>query len=272
MPNTGWLPEDIEKDRGYIVTDINRKTNIDGIYAAGDVCIKNLRQVVTAVSDGAVAATSLEKYVEELHKELEIPELQQNKSVSSSATNQSVEGSSTIEDDGTTFISEDIKQQLQPIFERFESKVIVRACVGSGSLADEINGFVEEDVYCGAPDDSVLDSEYIYVGFWTQAFTCCVPIAKFLTKLENKKIFLFGTAGYDDTPEYFQSILDAAKENISASNEIVGEYMCQGKVSAAKQEAIKKMDMAKFETMKKNIQKSQSHPNNEDVDALLRKL
>lgn len=144
VPNTGWLPESIEKDRGYIVTDINQKTNIDGIYAAGDVCIKNLRQVVTAVSDGAVAATSSEKYVEELHKKLEIPELPRNKTVSSSAISQQVDGHSEVEEDSSQFISEGIKQQLQPIFERFESKVIVRACVGKGTLADEINGFVEE--------------------------------------------------------------------------------------------------------------------------------
>ena len=44
------------------MTDQNQKTNIDGLYAAGDVCMKNLRQVVTAVGDGAMAATELEKY------------------------------------------------------------------------------------------------------------------------------------------------------------------------------------------------------------------
>jgi thioredoxin reductase (NADPH) len=35
---------------------------VEGLYAAGDICAKNLRQVVTAVSDGASAATELEKY------------------------------------------------------------------------------------------------------------------------------------------------------------------------------------------------------------------
>ncbi|MDO4283781.1 MAG: FAD-dependent oxidoreductase [Eubacteriales bacterium] len=48
--------------QGYVVTDSNRKTNVEGLYAAGDVCVKNLRQVVTAVGDGAQAATELEKY------------------------------------------------------------------------------------------------------------------------------------------------------------------------------------------------------------------
>ena len=145
-PNTSWIPEAIEKERGYIVTDINQKTNIDGIYAAGDVCIKNLRQVVTAVSDGAVAATSLEKYVEDLHKELEIPELQQEKSttVTSESQNLGEQKHTEVAQDNTQFIGEEIKQQLQPIFERFENKVIVRGYIGSGNLANEIAGFVEE--------------------------------------------------------------------------------------------------------------------------------
>ena len=54
------------KETGYIVTDENMKTNIDGIFAAGDVRVKSLRQVVTAASDGAIAAVQAEKYIESL--------------------------------------------------------------------------------------------------------------------------------------------------------------------------------------------------------------
>ena len=50
-------------EQGYIVTDASQKTSVEGVYAAGDVCIKPLRQVVTATSDGALAATELEKFV-----------------------------------------------------------------------------------------------------------------------------------------------------------------------------------------------------------------
>ena len=65
QPNTSLVKDIVElNESGYIVTDQNQKTNKEGIYGAGDVCIKELRQVVTAVSDGAKAATSLEKYVE----------------------------------------------------------------------------------------------------------------------------------------------------------------------------------------------------------------
>lgn len=51
-------------ERGYIVTDRLMKTSCDGLYAAGDVCIKPLRQMVTAVGDGALVATELERYAE----------------------------------------------------------------------------------------------------------------------------------------------------------------------------------------------------------------
>ena len=52
-------------EKGYIPTDENMKTNIEGVFAAGDVRVKNLRQVVTATADGAIAAVSAEKYVAE---------------------------------------------------------------------------------------------------------------------------------------------------------------------------------------------------------------
>lgn len=69
QPNTSLVKDIVElNESGYIVTDQNQKTNKEGIYGAGDVCIKELRQVVTAVSDGAKAATSLEKYVEKMHQ------------------------------------------------------------------------------------------------------------------------------------------------------------------------------------------------------------
>jgi len=50
---------------GYIVADETTKTNIDGVFAAGDVREKALRQVVTAVADGAVAADFAEEYINE---------------------------------------------------------------------------------------------------------------------------------------------------------------------------------------------------------------
>ena len=52
-------------ERGYIKSDENMHTNIPGVFVAGDVRIKSLRQVVTAAADGAIAATQAEKYINE---------------------------------------------------------------------------------------------------------------------------------------------------------------------------------------------------------------
>jgi thioredoxin reductase (NADPH) len=53
-------------ENDYIITDVDMRTNIPGVFAAGDIRKKSLRQVVTATADGAIAAVQAEKYVEGL--------------------------------------------------------------------------------------------------------------------------------------------------------------------------------------------------------------
>lgn len=65
-PSTELFENSLKLDGGYIVTDENMKTNIDGVYAAGDVRHKRVRQVATAVGDGCIAAVEIEKYLNEL--------------------------------------------------------------------------------------------------------------------------------------------------------------------------------------------------------------
>lgn len=55
----------LDMEKGYILTDENMKTNVSGVFAAGDIRVKSLRQVVTAVADGAIAAVQAERYIEE---------------------------------------------------------------------------------------------------------------------------------------------------------------------------------------------------------------
>lgn len=66
IPNTTLVEGKVELDQwGYIVTDENMQTNIFGVYAAGDIREKPLRQVITAASDGAIAAYSADRYISE---------------------------------------------------------------------------------------------------------------------------------------------------------------------------------------------------------------
>lgn len=69
VPNTLPLKGIVELDeKGFIRTDLNMETSVQGLFAAGDVRATPLRQVVTAASDGAIAAFSAQKYLENLER------------------------------------------------------------------------------------------------------------------------------------------------------------------------------------------------------------
>lgn len=64
-PHHPFLPEDIKLDSyGYIITDDDCKTNVEGIFAAGDCRSKKIRQLTTATNDGTIAAISACNYLE----------------------------------------------------------------------------------------------------------------------------------------------------------------------------------------------------------------
>ncbi|MEG0779299.1 MAG: thioredoxin-disulfide reductase [Oscillospiraceae bacterium] len=66
LPNSHLFEGVIDMDKGYIKTDDNMHTNVPGVYAAGDIRVKSLRQVVTAAADGAIAAMQAEHYIANL--------------------------------------------------------------------------------------------------------------------------------------------------------------------------------------------------------------
>lgn len=67
VPNTSFVKDLVKlNEQGYIITDENMGTGVPGLFAAGDIRQKSLRQVVTAVADGAIAAVEAGKYLESL--------------------------------------------------------------------------------------------------------------------------------------------------------------------------------------------------------------
>ena len=67
VPATDWVPDFIEKDdKGYVAAAEEGETSVTGIYAAGDIRTKALRQIITAVADGANAAVRAGQYVNEV--------------------------------------------------------------------------------------------------------------------------------------------------------------------------------------------------------------
>lgn len=65
-PNTGFLPEEVKKERSAILVDKDMRTSEAGLFAAGDCCKKDFRQIVTACGDGANAAHQAQLYVERM--------------------------------------------------------------------------------------------------------------------------------------------------------------------------------------------------------------
>lgn len=66
-PQSGFLPDTLERDtQGFVITDCEMRTNLPGVFAAGDIRSKMCRQVATAVGDGATAATAAFSYLEQL--------------------------------------------------------------------------------------------------------------------------------------------------------------------------------------------------------------
>lgn len=62
-PNTDVFAGILEMERGYIKTNVDMETNVQGVFAAGDVTVKKYRQITTAMGDGTIAALNAEKYI-----------------------------------------------------------------------------------------------------------------------------------------------------------------------------------------------------------------
>ena len=140
-PENGLVKDQLElTPQGYIVTDKDQKTNIDGVYAAGDICVKNLRQVVTAVSDGAIAATSMEKYLGQLYRKLGI----KREYVAVTKKNDSEEVKAAPQADSSSFLDDATRQALVPVLNRFENKVILRLYTDDSKVTEENKKVISE--------------------------------------------------------------------------------------------------------------------------------
>ncbi|WP_101773651.1 FAD-dependent oxidoreductase [Peptostreptococcus faecalis] len=139
-PSTKFLSGIVELDEyGYILTDRNQKTSIDGIYAAGDVCVKNLRQMVTATADGAIAATELEHYVTTMHEKTGIMPDRPSSKETHEAAQEKVEASSS-----ESFFTSDVKDQLSGVFEKMDNSLILRVYLDDSSVSEELRIFMQE--------------------------------------------------------------------------------------------------------------------------------
>ena len=125
-------------DQGYIITDNAQKTSAKGVYAAGDVCVKPLRQVVTATGDGALAATELEKYVASVHgrtglrADAPIPK----------KSNTSVNVETQERENGDVLFTDQMRQQLDTVFSRLERPLLLKLYLDNRPVSEELERFI----------------------------------------------------------------------------------------------------------------------------------
>ena len=122
-------------EQGYILTDRSQKTTSDGLYAAGDVCVKPLRQVVTAVGDGALAATELERLCAAMQEKTGIHP--------KPPVSRAEEAAAPAETDSTLFTG-DMLAQLHTVFDRMTSPLLLRLYLDEGPLSAELRQYMEE--------------------------------------------------------------------------------------------------------------------------------
>lgn len=139
-PENGLLQGKVDLNpQGYVITDRDQKTNIDGVYAAGDICVKNLRQVVTAVSDGAVAATSLEKYLGSQYRKLHMKRTY----VKKIEPKEEPKAEAAKAEEGA-FLDDDTRGALKPVLDRFEKPITLRLYKDDSELSYENEKLLKE--------------------------------------------------------------------------------------------------------------------------------
>lgn len=131
--------------------------------------------------------------------------------------------------------------------------------------------------YFGTPDDCVPASETVCVGFWTDRGTADETARAFLEKLRGKRVFLFGTAGFGGSEEYFDGVLANTEKALDETNTVVGKFMCQGKMPMSVKERYLKMREQpqcppNVEMLIENFDRALSHPDEHDLAALRERI
>lgn len=144
QPNAVLFGDAIRLDpKGYVLTDGEQKTTVDGVYAAGDLCVKSLRQVVTATADGAIAATAALKYCGAMHRQLKLPKFPPTSAIPATAKKNDP---TTVPSPHTagTFLTAEIRGQVEPILAKITSVVTLQVHGNDTDLSKELQEAAQE--------------------------------------------------------------------------------------------------------------------------------
>ena len=144
VPATGLVADIAEVDeRGYVVTDEHNMTTCEGLFAAGDVCQKPLRQVATAVGEAAAAATEMERFIQTAQEKTGlVPEVsaptqpkEEHQGAKSVAGQRAAAG---------TLFDEAMLAQLNTVFSRMENPLVLKLSLNDLPVAETLRTYMEE--------------------------------------------------------------------------------------------------------------------------------
>lgn len=142
---TGRIPQsDILKgiaeidSKGYVVTGPDLRTNVEGVYAAGDLRAKELRQVVTATADGAIAATELERHLSAMRTKTGIVPKMPKGSVRAEVPPKEEKPSSD------SLFTDDMRAQLDAVFSRMQAPLVLELSLDGSDLSRELEAYMDE--------------------------------------------------------------------------------------------------------------------------------
>lgn len=143
-------------------------------------------------------------------------------------------------------------------------------------IAEKINEILNEKVltfkeYNYKYKDNGED--IVFVGFWTDKGNADEKAKDLLSKIKNKNIVLFGTAGFMSNKEYYDNIINNVKKNIDESCNYIDYFLCQGKMDLSVRKRYEKMleenpDNKGIKNMIENFDIALDHPNDEDIENL----
>lgn len=133
-------------DQGYIKAAADGATNVPGVYAAGDVIVKNLRQIITAASDGAVAATAAEQYVTAQKQRQGVPIHTAPVKTATQPVGQTtdLEHQEKVSPHQGNWLTTEIDSQLKPIFARLPKPVTLEVNTDGSALSQQLLSFTTE--------------------------------------------------------------------------------------------------------------------------------
>ena len=183
VPDTNLVRGVVElDDYGYVVTHGYLETSVPGVYAAGDLRAKNLRQVVTATADGAIAAVELERYAKRMSEKTGLTPQRPTSCVYEQSTaktdvasladttpapapvkrsTDAADAANAVRKPGELF-SDTTKQQLNVVFNRMSRPVTLALELDDTPLSTELRGFIDAMVALsgGKLKSVVVDGEY----------------------------------------------------------------------------------------------------------------